>query len=167
MDADEENESDTDDEDETVDLESMGHVNYSSVQALMQQWNDKNPISGVLVGTKIEQQEFFCCVKGVGAKVAIQFQTVEGRNPVYKFGLHYHEFELVEEDELVDWEELTLSNYAVLLPLNTEAQDDDRHQYAMITSDWRTLGETGSLEEPYTVVLECEFDDWKDNAGAM
>lgn len=160
VDAEEDNEND--DEEIIIDEEPKGFVIYPNVAALMLDWNLGKPISGVLVGGNHgEDCEFYCCAKVAGDRIAIQLQMAADNVPIYSFGLHYHKFECVENDELIDWNEINISNYAVLLPYKLNEVGTNEHMLALITSDWKSMGERGKLVDSYTVVLENEFEDWK------
>ena len=157
----EEAEDDRDEEDEQeLAFEPQGYQIYSSIGALISDWGQKKAISGILVGGNNTVTEFYCCVRTLTGKIAVQFTRVG--EPVYEFGLHYHEFERLVEDEFVDWEELSPSRYAVLLHLvNEDEEEDEKHMCAMITSDWKSMGWGGTMVEPHKVILDKEFNAWK------
>lgn len=146
-----------------MDEETQGHRVYPSLADLLIQWGRAKPLSGVLVGNSSRTKEFYCCARDGAARTAIQFQLAKDGDTIYSFGLHYHQFERVEEEERVDWEEMNLTSYAMLLPLEMGKTENGKHLCALVSSDWMCLGEDGRLVNPHMVVLKKEFEKWRRN----
>ena len=151
--------------DDDVEVELQGYVVYATHVALIESWIQYKPLSGVLV-TAVDEagnanHEFYCCVKEVDGKKAIQFELKGEQFGEYIFGLYYHSYEMVNEIEKIDWNKLTVSKYAILLPKIIEAEDG-KHEYATVTSDWMTTDRWGSITQSHCQLLVEELHMWDD-----
>ena len=146
-------------EEDEAEVEPQGFFVYRTMGNLLMEWSHNKPMSVVLVRVGCVGYEFYCCVSGYDGKRAVQLIVKEGSTAVYKFGLHYLEYELVEEDLNIGWNELSIANYGILLPM--KSKQSLKHQYALITSDWRCLSGDEDLVFPQRQILDDEVEEWR------
>ena len=92
----------------------------------------------------------------------LRLKKGKGDSTIFRFGLHYHEFQVVEDGagDSVDWDEVSVSEYGVLLPLDLAPKPGQSKKFALVTSKWRVLDKDRNLARPCDSVLEKEFDSW-------
>lgn len=145
-----------------MDEQPQGHLVYNSLAQLYMDFSRHEAISMVVCTVDQGEYDFYCCARGGGIKQAVQFRVKEGGESTYKYGLHYHEFEVVEQNDVIDWDEITPTKYSLLLPLMINPSPDDPHLFAMITDDWKCMGESSNdLVFPHTYLLDKELAHWR------
>ena len=160
-------EDDTSDEcEDQVDWEPQGHVVYSSISSLALAWTACKPISVVISKADGGYHAYYCCVKVDGRKCAVEFGlNDDGEVSKYFFGLHYHQFEMLDNRDLMEWDEINISQYGLLLPLDLRAPDMSQQWHSVITSKWKCISESGRKVKPHQYLAELELEDWGGELG--
>jgi len=149
------------DDDRTPEIEERGHVIYGSIGNVVVDFNQHKPVSVVAVRGENGKPEFHCCVRNFGQKLAMQLELREEEGSLWRFGLHYFNFRMMEGGEKIEWKEMCIHKYAMMLPLERKVAEEGKNQYAVISSDWSCLGKNGVFVAAHEQVSETELETWR------
>ena len=147
-------------DEETPEFEERGFVIYGNLGVPLADFNQAKPMSLVCTRGEDGGPDFYCCVRQFGNKIAMQLKVDWDVAPIYRFGMYYFNFEMVDVEEIVDWNEVYAAKYCMLLPIDEMVATQGKHEYAVISSDWSCLGKDGYFVQSYKHILRVELESW-------